>query len=614
MSLNSNIINLSSNIILKFITIIGLGLILFSLSILLVVPPASNYEFSIYSVYPDFFWLSLFFGIIIGIFILLINALTNIRVKSQLIFGLLVIFLVDLILFFMPLIRGYLNYGSGDVLTHIGLMKDIIRTGNFGSTNIYPVDHILGTTVSYFTGLSTQQITLIIPVFFTFFSIVSFYLLSRIVFSNQSERLLLLTLVTIPSGSALAFMPSVQAAMLLPFFIYLIFKINFLEESGSFNFILIIMSILFVFFHPLQVIFIFLVLIIFKITSINQKRFIITNFFNKNINFLIILLPILFFSWNSYLYILTKNIKMILDIAFGSSEHISEFSSYSNIISKVNIDYFYLFDLFMKIYGQIFLICILSFVLSFFIFYKFIKHEKIPYILLIASSCFLFFFSLAMMGLLTVWNFGFHRFLSFALTFGIILIPPSWLEINRKIRCKLKLNILFSFITTLGILAIIIWISFFNIYSSPIIKQDNQQVTYSEYYGMISFFQNRDENYEIIEYGLSQDRIYDAIYGREYPRKNVQYYSSMEKGHPPDHFNAQENCSLGTYYSDEKYLIITNKGKFFYQNVYPEFSEKWRFYPSDFIRLEFDPSVEKIYYNDYLDIKLIMPISFESRR
>ncbi len=131
---------------------------------------------------------------------------------------------------------------------------------------------------------------------------------------------------------------------------------------------------------------------------------------------------------------------------------------------------------------------------------------------------------------------------------------------------------------------------------------------------MISFFQNRNENNEIIEYGLYHYRIYDAIYGREYSRKNVQYYPSMEKGHPPDHFNTQENCSLGTYYSDEKYLIITNKGKFFYQNIYPEFSEEWRFYPSDFIRLEFDPSVEKIYYNGYLDIKLIMPISFESMR
>ncbi len=42
--------------------------------------------------------------------------------------GILIIFLVDSILLFMPIIRGYLNFGLGDVLSHIGSMKDIINT------------------------------------------------------------------------------------------------------------------------------------------------------------------------------------------------------------------------------------------------------------------------------------------------------------------------------------------------------------------------------------------------------------------------------------------------------------------------------------------------------
>jgi hypothetical protein len=74
---------------------------------------------------------------------------------------------------------------------------------------------------------------------------------------------------------------------------------------------------------------------------------------------------------------------------------------------------------------------------------------------------------------------------------------------------------------------------------------------------------------------------------------------------PPNHFNYPSITNLGDNYPNMNYFILTNQGRFFYQNIYPEFPDKWRFTPSDFHRLNSDNSVHQIYKNGDLDIMLI---------
>jgi hypothetical protein len=169
---------------------------------------------------------------------------------------------------------------------------------------------------------------------------------------------------------------------------------------------------------------------------------------------------------------------------------------------------------------------------------------------------------------------------------------------------NIKPNKVLMMFVTLAIFAIIIWFSMFNLYLSPIVKQVNQQVTNSEYLGMSTFYQYRDESYQILEYGLSQKRMYDAIYGVDYPKLNIRY-STTNSLMPPDHFSYTSRSSLGTGYYDSQYFILTKLGKYYYQNMYPEFQQKWRFYPADFEQLNFDASVQQIYKNGNLDVRLI---------
>jgi len=161
-------------------------------------------------------------------------------------------------------------------------------------------------------------------------------------------------------------------------------------------------------------------------------------------------------------------------------------------------------------------------------------------------------------------------------------------------------------IILLIILAGLVWFSTFNLYYSPIIKENNLQVSRSEYSGMTTFYQNRDDSFQILEYGSSQSRFYDAIYGFDYPGKNVRFYSSnASELLPPDHFNYYFSNTLGTAYQDTKYFIFTNRGRYYYQNIFPEFPEKWRFTPADFERLNYDQTIQKIFFNGNLDIRLI---------
>ncbi len=61
------------------------------------------------------------------------------------------------------------------------------------------------------------------------------------------------------------------------------------------------------------------------------------------------------------------------------------------------------------------------------------------------------------------------------------------------------------------------------------------------------------------------------------------------------------------FYHNPKYLLINDHGKGFYPNIYPEFTDKWRYIPGDFERLSSDNQLQQVYSNSNLEIFLISP-------
>jgi hypothetical protein len=132
-------------------------------------------------------------------------------------------------------------------------------------------------------------------------------------------------------------------------------------------------------------------------------------------------------------------------------------------------------------------------------------------------------------------------------------------------------------------------------------KKSHQQAPAGNYAGMYTFFEHRDSSIPILEYGTEQYRYHHSIYGRKSP--NVRFEDSL----PLDHFGYDKSHSFGTNYDEEHYFLLSEPGRGFYRNMYPEFPDKWRFINQDFQMLELDASIIRIYSNDHLEIYLTDP-------
>jgi hypothetical protein len=136
---------------------------------------------------------------------------------------------------------------------------------------------------------------------------------------------------------------------------------------------------------------------------------------------------------------------------------------------------------------------------------------------------------------------------------------------------------------------------------SPLTKTTNSQVTQSQFIAMETFYAHQNNTYDILQLGFNQNRYHDAIYGRD-PVIHDKYYGARA---PIDHFNYVNNNTLGEAYNGTYYLLLNERGYNFYPKVYPEFEDKWLYNASDFNKLNYDYTVDKLYTNKILDIFII---------
>jgi hypothetical protein len=587
----------------KTISIIGGVLILFVLTIILLVGQASSYEFSIYDAYPWYFWVFLLSAITCGQVVIIGSGFTPTQ-KDYWLFGLCTILISDALLLFLPFIRGYYIYGSGDVLTHIGYMKDILHTSSIGG-NHYPIDHILGISLHLISGLSLPDITLIFPPFFSFFFILSMYIVGKTIFQNKKELLILISLSTILmwGNGHLAFSPNSQAFFIVPLLLYLAFKMYYGENIQKYQLLLLLISLLLVLYHPLVTIMVTIILCIMqivlyiqeKIQEKNENR----NLMKVNYVYSIVFILIMFSIWSTYLEIAFSFVKPIFERIFGEGTGQSELQQSIGIISQVNVDPLYLIKLILNFLGQSILLGILSLLCMILILISLINHKtRLTFYKGVAIMGFYVFFMFAIAMLISNGNFGFTRIYDFATIFSLILIPTGvYLFLNNNPNSGKTV------IKLLGIIFIFFLItnfSTFNLYFSPIVKEANLQVPVSNYFGMNTFFSYRDESLPILELGLVSTRFYDAIFGYSAPRPEIEY--DRKNVLPPNHFGYQNETILGNFYNNSKYVLVNDQARRLNPYMNPEFENKWSFSPKDFERIKMDSRIDQVYSNKDLEI------------
>lgn len=591
---------LKGNIPLKVVPFFSYAFCLAHLWILLIIPSANGYEFSIYEAYPKIFWFCIIGSIFTGQ-ILLIKCSFDESSKKYCLLGIISILVSDSVLLFMPMIRGYVAYGRGDTLSHLGMAKDILSTGCFGVSNIYPLDHILISILFLLSNIKLATLSMVIPPIFSLAFIAFFYILSKEVFLDKSLSLLTLIFTTTLMFGYFhqMFAPYIQAFFVIPLVLYLFFKSRMNECRMDFHALLIIFSIFIVFFHPLTSIILIGIICVFEISIRFQP-----NYENISIKFgrslkLIILNLVVFLSWSAYLYILVRSLDRIRNSFFDPGIK-SEFQKTIDVINYGDVGPILLIKSVLLTYGQMIIIILLSLLFIISIIYNFLiltgALEKPRFFYIFASIGFLSFSVSSVFVYIAAAYFGFMRILDIAICFSIWLLSPLVFIIFSPANKKRQLfpKVFLSFF-----LLMIIIFSVFNLYSSPLIRLSNQQVAESELNGMNTFYNVRNIDTPILNFGLSQFRFHDGLFGRDSsPRTNIRYGVDEV---PVDHFDYLHNDSLKFRYNNS-YLLLNSLGRNAYPYLYPEFREKWRFTPSDFSRLQKDYYVKKIYDNYNLNI------------
>jgi hypothetical protein len=590
----------------KIFLIIGFFLILVSLTILLGAEPAASYEFSIYDVFPWYFWAFLLSAILCGQIVIVGSAITQSRTNYWL-FGLVAILISNAIVLFLPLIRGYHIYGAHDVLTHIGYMKDILQTSGISGDH-YPVDHLLGVSIHVISGLSLPDITLIIPPFFSFFFLLSMYFAGKTIFQKKFELLIfvIFTSIVMMGDFFVSFTPNSQAFCLVPLLLFLTFKIYQGAHSEKYYILLLLLCFLIVFYHPLVTVMVIFILFFMQIMQYILEKYENRTLKKVNYSYTIFFILAVFSIWSKYLNMITDVVKPIIERLFGEAQIESEFQKNIGLISQLNADPWYFLQLILNMYGQLMILGLLS-LLCIGLILKSIKKQDTEsnFYKGVPLMGFTVFLMLSAVMLLTTGSFGFVRIYVFATLFSLLLIPTGvclFFSDNPHDQSPSRKTI----IKTFGIIFIIFCVTFystFNLFSSPLIKAENQQVPDSDYTGMNTFFSHRDEDLPVLELGLYSFRFYDAIFGQSAQRRNINYYIPND---PimilPDHFGYENETLSRNFYLHPKYLVLNTQGREFYSHIYPEFEYRWRFLPQDFVHLENDNSIQLVYSNKNLEI------------
>ncbi len=590
----------------KLISIMAFTIISLLTAISVITRPAITYEISIYDAYPFYFWVLVIFSLFIGITIL-IRSYSYENERDNWIFGFLSILLTNSILLLLPLLRNYFMFGRDDVMSHIGYMKDILITGHIGS-NMYPIIHILGLNTFFTSGIGFEKITMVFPLIFSIFYILSFYLLLNQIFEKKKDVILGL----VPASLLLYgtvntfFSPNTEAFLLIPFFLYSYFNSRRGDKKFKFALITIFTVFLITFMHPLVSVILILMLLIVEISMTIYSKFYSKNKI-RNSYTLITLMLVIILMWQSYAYIIVQSLKSVFNWLILESGT-SQLQTYSSVIAYGKPTLINLLLTVFYTYGQWIIMTLISVIILLY----FVKNKnKLKFINIFSSLGFTFFLICSFATFSSVFIFGFGRYYVMVILMAVFLVS-TFLKVFLKTENKI-LNVRYMKASILCLILLpILFFSTFNMYYSPFINVPNEQVTASEYFGMQTFFQKRNDNFLTYEYGLSQKRFNDGIYGiydrngtiekmLNVDRKNLRYSNTD----PIDHFGYSNYTSISDCYNETSYLLINSLGKEIFPEIFPQYKDKWRFTPEDFEKLDDDHGLFKVYDNSNLDVYFI---------
>jgi hypothetical protein len=573
--------------------------LLFSVLIIATTPVATGYELSIYDAYPISLWVLFSINIFFSIYTLIRSSDSQSRDLCCSYFSIL---LIETIILFLPIIRGYysMSRGGGDIYYHLFVANQILNSGYLPLTDMYPIMHIWLSILHNFLP-NFIILTLVLSTVFFILYIYSLYILGKTILGTKKGGIFV-SIFGIPlifSYSHYAFYPFLFALFIIPLILYAYQRIyqNF-NQKNSFYICLVLLSFFIVFCHPMITVFLIIMFSVFSVYEL-FKRWKTSSHLSDIVAVNILTIIIITFSfWLIHFRDLLNTLQHIVSALIGQEVHRSIIEYHMNIVITSNASIWLVIDRFIKIYGPLGLYFSISLIFLSYIIYRHSQNKKIYKIDIIYSLqfCVALFIGLA---LITGYYVIFEpiRAASYGLVFATIMnglfFYRIWLS-NIAEKQRLRLIISISVVITL-----VCMLTMLTIYSSPWISTPSSALTYGDKNGIDWILEYRNTEIPIATEEDEGSMIPYSNYYYESTAGKFQNLIDYENVIPSNFgYNMNRTISDSLRYLPTKslYMLTTEK-----MRLAPNAAEVDRrklvksFTNTDFISLKNDPIVNSVY-------------------
>ncbi|WP_136361910.1 hypothetical protein [Halobellus limi] len=563
-------------------------------------PPANQYEISIYRVFPWYFWTMLVASTVVGQVLILRGAFPDEKPGRDWQLGLLLILLCNSILVFVPYVRGYTYFERADVLTHLGFIQIIQRTGRFSGELIYPNIHQLVLTLSYATGLEPMRVINAVSGVISLFSMLAAIALVATVYDRRRALFSIPFVCLLIGGTAhMNASPFAQSMLILPFVLYLFVKEQ-QTHAFAIRLALAVSLVALVIYHPLTALF---ALVFFTIYAVFQTSVVRGALLSSDAASSALtgsgtvrrLTLGAFVVWYYNFAGMLIRAESVLNTLFGASNGESQLDAYSSTVSRTSPAVVDLLRILLLEYGiSMILLGVSGLHFSKMLVKRARRRLSVSVFELSFSATAMAFAGVSVLFLLFDLIVGFGRPLMAARYFAVLVVGSFFFDLYERLNWDP--NVPRAVVVVLTILVVL---STLGAHHSPLTMRTNQQVTDMELDGAGWHLTYSDMDRPHAEYGVDLYRFEDALIG--FHSDNV----TKDPDPPPDHFGYADGETLGAEYNESHYLVITSAGRQFYPEVWPDYRQFWRYTAEDFDRLETDPTVAQVYANGGYDTYLV---------
>ena len=538
-------------------------------------PQSKKYEISFYSAIPLSVWALLVLALVLSLVVFASCPSRRVWVYAVTLCGIIVAFVTVL-----PYIRGYYMFFTGDSLYHIGVSKDVIRSGQITDSNIYPSLHLFATALVLVSDLSIESSAILISLFVTLASVLAGVIVALKLPLSESGKTLTTGLVsTLPISTLYyTFAPWPKSQMLL---LYIVLWLVFTDISTSRRRLLIAYFVIIsaIPSHPFTSLSILMLIFVPSFAKVVKEITTKTTQDTGVISIILLMGGVIWMYWiisiERFSSLLRKSITSLLFPELGPRS--STVAESAAIISNVSANILDIALIFLFRYGKSVLIIGIAFLL---IAFRMIRRERRP-----------LYDRWIVIPLLLFWILG---------TISVFLPFPAF-TIDRLYLVGVLLSILtigseISFIMNTGprftrsvlvisvvLLLLVVPLTVATTYNGSGNKKANPQILQSEVASTNWYIQNTEAT-KAYSIGPKIGRL--AAYSSE--------HRSISTIRPPPHFNwSGSNERVVT--PNPQFLITIPRDEQINPAFYPKYEQEWDYTPQDFETMSNSQQVEKIY-------------------